>query len=577
MVYDTTSFGVDYKVKNLEYGMIQQPVRQDSHEANSTVLVNLITPADWEYETSLRLSILPSFLSRLAPSIHTLRITVIVPSLSMFELPHVRSKLSYFSIAYLENAAKNGVANLCFAVDLGKVTTTFGVNEPLPSVATFNQTFRLHPENRSETIFALIAVASRVDRRFVPINDMLSLSFSQEAATIVQLSLSPTPVDTSCFITRLPVELLSLIFDFLTAGNVRFVSQDNRASRLSKVCQLWKRVGALYLREPDSVEEKYARLKVYPNAGRVWSDLQLHHHHISVGMVKEVIAGAPNVTYVQLQAFWNEEDAKIVLNAIEDLTRMEGVVFGRGGWRKWRKEEVESFVRRTRARIRRLSVYGVADSSTTCALPASAGLQLPPSLISVNLCEYPPLQSLSFPSTLKALTLSHMCPLPPSISSSPLPFLLEELSLTLVPFYVNGMTSILPTPLDLSHLKHLTSVRLDGGEETSNLISRQIFPTLRNAKGIEAIDIRYCGVDWFCFPRFIFPDFIHWFFGNRDIHNEGDPKEGYKGEGLTRQRTLSVLLFFGEWQDEEIGSARRTMREFGVNHNVTWIREGGEE
>ncbi|KAH8924001.1 hypothetical protein BT69DRAFT_114991 [Atractiella rhizophila] len=278
-------------------------------------------------------------------------------------------------------------------------------------------------------------------------------------------------------------------------------------------------------------------------------------------MVKEVITGSPNVTYVWLDAFWNEQEARIVLRAIESLKKLEQVTFGNKGSRKWRKEEIEDFTWRTSGRLRRLTAYEVEElSSSSSARSVSNGLHLPLGFTSVTLENYPPPPILSLPRTLLRLKLSNLCPLPPSLSAFPLPPLLEYLHIELAPFSTDGITSILPTPFDLSHLQHLTVLILDGGKDTSNLVSREFFSTLKNAKSIELIEISYCFVS-----SFDFPDFIHWFFGDRRAEkpkkNDADMEDGSRSEGgKVRSRSiLRVLLFFGEWAEEEIWIARRTM------------------
>ncbi|KAH8920618.1 hypothetical protein BT69DRAFT_1336234 [Atractiella rhizophila] len=106
------------------------------------------------------------------------------------------------------------------------------------------------------------------------------------------------------------------------------------------------------------------------------------------------------------------------------------------------------------------------------------------------------------PCGLRTLSLSHLCPLPRSISDYPLPPLLEQLKVVLAPFSAGGTTSTLSSPLDLSHLTKLTYLELDGGEETSDLASRRFFSTLKSATAIYNISLTYCGlVD--------FPDFVH--------------------------------------------------------------------
>ncbi|KAH8925625.1 hypothetical protein BT69DRAFT_1279496 [Atractiella rhizophila] len=284
---------------------------------------------------------------------------------------------------------------------------------------------------------------------------------------------------------------------------------------------------------------------------------------MDVGMVKEVIAGSPNVTEVVMAAFWNEEEAKIVLNAIEGLKRVDDVRFWSG---KWRTEEIENFMGRMGDRIRKFTAYNVEDSPAA----ASAGLYLSSRLEYLRLSKYPPLPSLSLPHTIERLELSNMCPLPSSISESPLPPLLEHLDIVLAPFSTDGKTSILPTPLDLSHLIHLTTLVLDGGEETSNLVSHKFFGTLKNATQISEITFWDCVVD-----SFNFPDFIRWFFGDWRVRGG---EKGDRVDGKAIGRDLEVRLFFGEWSEEEIVIARSTMEKYTASQESgIWEPGEGEE
>ncbi|KAH8925674.1 hypothetical protein BT69DRAFT_1332000 [Atractiella rhizophila] len=321
------------------------------------------------------------------------------------------------------------------------------------------------------------------------------------------------------------------------------------ASILSKVCEIWRDVSAPHEREPESLAEKYERLKRYPGTGRLWDGLWLYGS-FSVGMVKEVIAGSPNVTEVVMDAFWNEEEASIVLNAIEGLERVNDVTFRKRGSRKWRKEKIENFMRRMGNRIREFRAYDVEDSVPS----ASKGLHLSSHLEHLHLRRYPPLPSLSLPRSLLYLRLSNLCPLPTSISDYPLPPLLEYLEIVLAPFSMDGTTTILSTPLDLSHLSQLTSLSLDGGEETSNLVSRQFFSTLKNATAINEITLLYCVVD-----PFDFPDFIRWFFGDWWVRRM---EKGDRFDGREIGLHLEARSFFGEWSEEEIVNARKMMAEY---------------
>ncbi|KAH8913962.1 hypothetical protein BT69DRAFT_1290916, partial [Atractiella rhizophila] len=73
-------------------------------------------------------------------------------------------------------------------------------------------------------------------------------------------------------------------------------------------------------------------------------------------MAKDVIACTPNVRQVWMDAIWNEDDAKILLHAIEGLRRMQDVTF---------QEEVENFMERTSGRIRYFFASDVEDSASS--------------------------------------------------------------------------------------------------------------------------------------------------------------------------------------------------------------------
>ncbi|KAH8925661.1 hypothetical protein BT69DRAFT_1279536 [Atractiella rhizophila] len=532
---------------------------QDSQELDSRALVHVISPnvvAD-----SIHLSILPSFLSRLPPSIHTLRISCSLcrPTGGRWWYFYMSARFSYLSLERVENAVdKDGVINLHITVNWDNVTVTFLEVERhgstlerdvksdidlLDSYPCCTWTFPLLLEN---AIFTPVASYSEQKGRFIPIVDIESSSLpSPQPRSIIQVSAPPLDV-VPCSIASLPVELLSLIFSFLDPYCV---------SILSCVCKLWRDVSAPYDPEPFSLTEKCVRLKCNPGAGRLWNKLRFVES-MDVGMVTKVIAGSPNVTQVDMAAIWNVEEAKIVLNAIEGLKRVDDVTFA--GSRKWRKEEIENFVQRMGDRIRWLDVRDVEDSPAS----ASESLHLSSRLEYLNLRKYPPPSSPSLPHTLKHLELWNMCPLPSSISDCPLPPLLEYLTIRLAPFSAYGKTSILPAPFDFSHLTHLTTLVLDGGEETSGLVSREFFSTLTNATAIRYMTLWYCVVD-----SFDFPDFIRWFFGHRPV------------SGLEKVHevnlVLVVRLFFGEWHEEDITSARMTMGEY-TRSKSSGVWESGE-
>ncbi|KAH8916075.1 hypothetical protein BT69DRAFT_1340591, partial [Atractiella rhizophila] len=196
-----------------------------------------------------------------------------------------------------------------------------------------------------------------------------------------------------------------------------------------------------------------------------------------------------------------------------------------------------------------LKAWDVEDSPAS----ASAGLRLP-RLEFLDLYKYPPQPSLSLPHTIKHLEVCNMCPLPSSISDYPLPPLLEHVEIELGPFSANGKTTMLPTPLDLSHLTSLTELLLDGGEETSNLVSREFFGTLKNATGIKRIRLRYCVVD-----SFDSPDVIRWFFGDWRVRGI---EKGHLEDGEKIGKHLEVRLFFGQWSAEELAIARSVMGKY---------------
>ncbi|KAH8927339.1 hypothetical protein BT69DRAFT_824242 [Atractiella rhizophila] len=234
-----------------------------SQEPNSRALVHVITPSyvpDW-----IHLSILPSFLSCLPPSIHTLRISfALSPSLGRRDLVEMSSKLSHLSLERVENAVyKDGAINLHIIVNRKSVSVTFldveghaptveeDAESDVDSLASdgdlYTHTFPFFREN---AIFAPIASYSKHKHCFIPIGDDESSTVpSLGTAIIFQLSVPPPNV-IPCTISRLPIELLSLIFSFYHSD----------ASILSKVCQLWSDVSVPYLKEPrhGAVAEMYA-------------------------------------------------------------------------------------------------------------------------------------------------------------------------------------------------------------------------------------------------------------------------------------------------------------------------------
>ncbi|KAH8927333.1 hypothetical protein BT69DRAFT_1278109 [Atractiella rhizophila] len=483
-----------------------------TQEPKLTALVHVITPNN--DPDSIHLSILPSFLSCLPSSIQ------MDGAINL----HVTIHPKNVSVTFLD-------------IEGHASTVERDVKSEVDTLASYGNPFiRAFPCFRENAIFVPLASFSQHEGRFLPIDEDESSSLPfLPTASIIQLSVPPPEV-IPCTISSLPVELLCLIFSF---SDVAFT--------VSEVCELWRKVSAPYWSEPDSVSGKYTRLNRYPGAGRLWDTLEFYES-MDVGMVKEIIAGSPNITTVWMHAFWNEEEAKTVLNAIEGKW-LDEVSFGSGS-RKWRRDEIENFMRMKGDGIRRLQAHDVEESPAS----ASAGLHLCSRLEYLDLYKYPPLPSLCLPHTVKHLQLSNMCPLPSSISESPLPPLLQDLTLVLAPFSTDGKTSILPTPLDLSSLRHLTVLFLDGGEETSNLISREFFSTLKTATLIDCITLNYCVVD-----SFDFPDFIRWFFGDWRVRGI---EKGDHGDGEEMGYYLEVRLFFGEWSGEEIVIARSTMAEY---------------
>ncbi|KAH8924171.1 hypothetical protein BT69DRAFT_1280840 [Atractiella rhizophila] len=521
------------------------------------------------YPDSIHLSILPSLLSRLPPSINMLRISfALTRSLRTRKFAEPSSRLSSLSLERVENVVdKDGAINVCITINAVHVSVTLLAVEEhsssierniksrfYPLASYFDPFTRTFPFFRENAIFAPIASYSEQEG-FTPISDDESSTLpSLRAASIIQIFAPPPDVIRSS-ISGLPVELLSLIFS---------LSYD--PFTFSEVCKLWKEVSVPYWGEHVSLVQKYERLKRYLGAGRLWNEL-VFNKSMDVGMVKEVITGSPNVTEVVMFAFWNEEEAKMVLNAIEGLKRVNEARFWRSS-RKWRKEEIENFMQRMDDRIRRLTVRDVEDCPASAS--PSEGLHLPSRLEYLRLHKYPPLPSLPLPHTLKCLELSNMCPLPSSISEYPLPPILNILWIDLAPFSADVKTSILLTPLDLSHLTCLTQLFLDGGDEKSNLVPREFFSTLKNATGIFWITLRYCVVS-----SFDFPDFIRCFFGD---WQERGAEKGDRKDGQRMGDDLEVRLFFGEWSEEEIVIARRTMGEYANRERSRWsgVWEAGE-
>ncbi|KAH8918692.1 hypothetical protein BT69DRAFT_554285 [Atractiella rhizophila] len=90
--------------------------QKDDQGTESSALVHLITPVTLGHDTPIHLSILPSFLSRLPPSVHMLRIAFVLP-LEFRSKSYGPSKSSYFSLEGLENGVEpDGAVSLCIAL-----------------------------------------------------------------------------------------------------------------------------------------------------------------------------------------------------------------------------------------------------------------------------------------------------------------------------------------------------------------------------------------------------------------------------------------------------------------------------
>ncbi|KAH8913542.1 hypothetical protein BT69DRAFT_162248 [Atractiella rhizophila] len=132
-------------------------------DSDSIALAHLITPVELTHGTPIHLSILPSFLSRLPPSIHTLQVTF---DLALEFWSSALSKLFCFSLEGLENAVGcDNTMNLSIALEEKSITVTFGDHKHDASVdlddldvkPPFTCMFHL-PDNRSEAIFDLVAL-----------------------------------------------------------------------------------------------------------------------------------------------------------------------------------------------------------------------------------------------------------------------------------------------------------------------------------------------------------------------------------------------------------------------------------
>ncbi|KAH8916245.1 hypothetical protein BT69DRAFT_795434 [Atractiella rhizophila] len=453
--------------KQSDKAMFDQQAFIPSTKPDAMALIHLITPS--RLQLSLQISILPSFLSRLPTSIHTLRVIFdLPPRWKPQDFTTVSRKLSDLDVSGA--IGNDGVVNLFIVHDLKSVTATF--SEPVfvhlhdlrADTQTFTTTFPVH--DRSNAIFSPLAVYSSLKRQFVPIHDeRCCQTFHQSSVTIIQVSL-PTSGVIPCHISRLPVELLSIIMDLLA------LSEEGGPTPIrpvSEVCALWRVVSTPYWDEPASAREKHARLGLHRGAGRLWRKVSLARY-VKVATLKEIIEGSPNVTKVYMDEFRNEKEAKMVLNAIDGLERLEEVTFGSMGLNKWKTSEIEELWR-IRQTIRKLTFHGVEDSSPPSAPSALDGLRLPPGLTELTLRRSPIFPLPILPTSLKRLALSDMRFPPPCISRFPLPPLLENLSIQLAPYSPDGTTSILSTPLDLSHLAQLTYLYLDGGGESSGLIT----------------------------------------------------------------------------------------------------------
>ncbi|KAH8919168.1 hypothetical protein BT69DRAFT_513440 [Atractiella rhizophila] len=243
-------------------------LQKDSQGTESIALAHLITPVTLRHGSPIHLSILPSFISRLPPSIHTLQITFVLP-IRFWKLKYGPSKSSYFSLEGQKSEGEpDGAMILCIALEEKSIMVTFGDTKSLASVdledmslKPFTCTFHL-AENRSQLIFQPVAVYSKDQQCFIPLKEWEEpTNPSTGLGTTIQLSLSTIrPICISlCSITHLPTEILSLIFEILSFDESERLIEGTgylvSFERLSEVCQLWKAVSVPYFSEDVSVQE----------------------------------------------------------------------------------------------------------------------------------------------------------------------------------------------------------------------------------------------------------------------------------------------------------------------------------
>ncbi|KAH8925193.1 hypothetical protein BT69DRAFT_1318430 [Atractiella rhizophila] len=349
-------------------------------------------------------------------------------------------------------------------------------------------------------------------------------------ALVFQISRKP-PTHSEGLVS-LPEELLDSI--------IRFIYRSNPMDlfRLRKVSRTWKRLCSIYQSEPQSNLEKEKLLRTSPLSGSLskWELIKYDRRDFGID-IERIISLQPETTRLQIDFLPLEALKRSkFLDALATLEKVKEVYIY-DIFRVWEEEEVVDYLENTKSRIQKIALSSLnflsnSSSSTSCVFHPT---HLPVRELHLQAC---------FPISprLRALLLS------PSV-------LREMVNLRISISSQIDYASVIwaEEPVDLSNCAFLKYLGLDGGQDTTRLVMPNFLDTFHvpqtPVSTIRKIELYYIRLSSLSVRRFL--------------------------EKAGSRVTISIVLFFGEWDLWELKDTGEVLRK--NNLNASSVKEGGAD
>ncbi|KAH8929469.1 hypothetical protein BT69DRAFT_1276322 [Atractiella rhizophila] len=361
-------------------------------------------------------------------------------------------------------------------------------------------------------------------------------------------------------ISNLPTELLYDIFSFIPLYTGSDAAESLRACGMA--CVFWREMVLSRYFEPRKWENKREMFRRFPRAAAHWTSLRISDEGDTFRDTRtsDLISAMARMTSLQLSGWFSGASSQILTSVLKlrnltwiDLTNcLSDFVF--------------SFLSYTESHqvIKEVVVAKVIPSN--CGVPRPRPFNSLQRLFLRQVKDrYPFVKDLIHQEKVEKLIVANCWPFIDfdSFSQEPSIKRVELLHLTLLPaideektFEHFGAYKMI-RPLDISQLKSLTDLTLDGGEEAAGLLPTNFFSSFLETGTdlkLSYLSLNYCSLS---FENFV--NFLDWMF-----------------RAKSSPRTVTLTLLFGEWSEEELERVRRYTRnsEWQESHSLELFESG---